>query len=70
MENNKDWTGNSNSIFKTLGASSHTEKEREENDFYATEPRAVKLLLEMEDFTNAKVWECAAGKGNLSEQMI
>ena len=22
----KDWTGNKNSIFKTLGASSHTEK--------------------------------------------
>ena len=26
---NKDWTGNKNSIFKTLGASNHTEKERQ-----------------------------------------
>ena len=25
---NKDWTGYKNSIFKTLGASNHTEKER------------------------------------------
>ena len=40
----KDWTGNKNSIFKTLGASSHTEKEREENDFYATDPKAIELL--------------------------
>lgn len=25
----KDWTGNGKSIFTTLGASNHTEKERE-----------------------------------------
>ena len=24
----KDWNGNSNSIYKTLGASNHTDKER------------------------------------------
>ena len=28
----KDWTGNKNSIFKTLGASNHTDKERENDD--------------------------------------
>ena len=33
----KDWTGNYNSIFKTLGASNHTDKEREVNDYYATD---------------------------------
>lgn len=27
MEMTKDWTGNSNSIYKTLGASNHTDKE-------------------------------------------
>lgn len=42
---NKDWDGNSNSIYKTLGASSHTDKERETNDYYATEPKAIELLL-------------------------
>jgi len=41
----KDWTGNQNSIFKTLGASNHTGKQREENDFYATEPKAIDLLV-------------------------
>ena len=47
----KDWTGNSNSIYKTLGASNHTDKERETNDYYATEGKAAELLLEVEKFT-------------------
>ena len=62
----KDWTGNSNSIYKTLGASNHTLKEREPNDYYATEPRALELLLERESFA-PHVWECACGGGHLSE---
>jgi len=66
----KDWTGNKNSIFKTLGASSHTEKEREENDFYATDPKAVELLLDLEDFSNGVIWECACGEGHLSKAII
>jgi hypothetical protein len=41
------WTGNSNSIYKTLGASSHTKSEREKNDYYATEPKAARLLLDL-----------------------
>jgi len=41
----KDWTGNNKSIYTTLGASNHTEKEREENDYYATEPVAIDVLL-------------------------
>ena len=45
----KDWIGNSNSIYKTLGASNHTDKERETNDYYATEGRAAELLLEVEN---------------------
>ena len=62
----QDWTGDSNSIFKTLGASSHTEKERQEHDYYATEPKAIELLLKMEKF-NHNVWECACGEGHLSK---
>ena len=42
----KDWTGNGKSIFTTLGASNHTEKEREINDYYATDPIAVDALLQ------------------------
>lgn len=39
---------------------------REKNDFYATDPEAMKLLLKYETF-NKNVWECACGEGNLSE---
>ena len=65
----KDWTGNQNSIYKTLGASNHTDKERESNDYYATEPKAVELLLELETFA-PYVWECACGAGHLSEVLM
>lgn len=63
---NKDWTGNSNSIYKTLGASNHTDKARQAEDYYATEPKAAELLLELEDF-NHIIWECACGEGHLSK---
>ena len=62
----KDWIGNNKSIYTTLGASNHTEKERETNDYYATEPKAVELLLELETF-HPNVWECACGQGHISE---
>lgn len=63
---NKDWKGNSNSIYTTLGASNHTEKERETHDYYATEPKALELLLELEKFS-LFIWEPACGEGHLSE---
>ena len=62
----KDWTGNKKSIYATLAASNHTTKEREINDYYATEPKALELLLELETFS-PYVWECACGEGHLSE---
>lgn len=61
----KDWSGNKNSIFKTLGASNHTDKERQHEDFYATDPIAAELLLKEEDFSN--IWECACGEKHLSK---
>lgn len=67
---NKDWTGNKNSIFKTLGASNHTDKEREENDFYATDPVAIDVLIkDGKAELNKNVWECACGDGCLSERL-
>jgi len=62
---NKDWTGNKNSVYKTLGASSHTKEDREENDYYATNPEAVHILLENESFT--RVLEPACGEGHISK---
>ena len=64
----KDWNGNSNSIYKTLGASNHTDKEREKNDFYATDPIAIDKLLEVENPSEI-VWECAAGDGHLAKRL-
>ena len=64
----KDWTGTKNSAFKQLGASSHCEEEREENDFYATDPTAIDDLLKYETF-NKNIWECAVGKGHLAERL-
>lgn len=60
----KDWTGNFKSIYVTLGASNHTDNEREVNDYYATEPKALELLLEKEKFFPC-IWECACGGGAL-----
>lgn len=64
----KDWTGNNKSAFICNGASNHTEAEREENDFYATDPRAVELLCELESF-NPFIWEPACGKGHISDAL-
>lgn len=62
----KDWTGNNKSIYTTLGASNHTDKARETNDYYATEPKAAELLLQVEDFA-PNIWECACGECHLSK---
>lgn len=62
----KDWIGDSNSVFKTLGASNHTYEDRQSEDFYATEPKAAKLLLQLESFST-NIWECACGDGSLSK---
>lgn len=52
----------------TLNASSHSVNERAELDFYATPPKAVKMLLELEVF-NKNIWECACGLGHISEEL-
>ena len=69
MNEEKNWTGNNKSIYTCLGASSHSEKEREINDYYATEPKVIKELFEKEEF-DEKIWECACGEGHLSKAML
>ena len=66
---NKDWTGNAKSVFTCNGARNFALEEREKNDYYATEPRAVELLLELEKFT-PHVWEPACGEGHISDALI
>lgn len=61
----KDWTGNSKATFATLGASSHSLAERQQQDYYATDPRAAELLLQHEKF-DGPIWEPACGEKHLS----
>lgn len=61
----KDWIGNNKSVFTCNGASNHSEGERESWDYYATEPKALSLLLEKENF-NSDIWEPACGELHLS----
>ena len=65
---NKDWTGNGHSIYMGIGASNHTDKEREANDYYATSPIAIDKLEAAYDIPN-NVWECACGEGHLAKRL-
>lgn len=65
----RDWTGNSRAVVGCLGASNHSDSERETNDFYATDPKAVEWLLKLETF-NHNVWEPACGQGHISKVLI
>lgn len=53
-------------VFSTLGASNHVADERAANDYYATDPRAVEMLLQMETFAPV-IWEPACGEGHISK---
>lgn len=64
----KDWVGNSDSIFKQIGASNHCDNEREQHDYYATDPKAIDDLLKYETFSN-NIWECASGGGHLVNKL-
>ena len=65
----KDWTGNATSIYATHGASNHSESDRADLDYYATDPDAVRKLLEKEKFFH-NVLEPACGGGHISEVLI
>lgn len=62
----KDWSGNNKTVFTTLGASSHSLEDRDPHDFYATEPKAGEMLLQLISL-DKNIWECACGKGHLAE---
>ena len=62
----KDSTGNSVALFKTMGATGHGLHEREENDYYATEPLATELLCSLEYF-NHNILEPSCGEGHISK---
>ena len=55
-------------IYRAMGASNHTEGARAEQDFYATDPKAIDLLLEREEF-NPSILEPSCWQGHLSERL-
>jgi hypothetical protein len=57
----KDWVGNASVRNCNLRS-----KDAEEHDYYATEPKAVELLLEQEKFC-PYIWEPACGEGHISK---
>lgn len=65
MLKNKDWTGDTQSMMAQLNATSHTDKERPEHDYYATPPSAVHQLMQLEKF-NYNIWEPACGEKHMS----
>lgn len=62
----KDWTGNYQSVVGCLGAHNLTSEEREQNDYYATEPIAAEYLIELEEL-DKNIWEPSCGEGHLSK---
>ena len=59
------------SMVRILGSSRHSKEDREKNDFYATDPHTVVLLLDKlhnDGVTiDHNIWECACGDGAISE---
>ncbi len=57
----KDWTGNASIINCNV-----RRKNAEKHDYYATDPRAVEMLLDQEKFGKS-IWEPACGEGHISK---
>lgn len=56
----------SKKVFTTLGSSNYAADQREALDYYATGPKAVEMLLEMETFAPV-IWEPACGEEHISQ---
>lgn len=50
---------------RALGASMYSRHQRQPEDFYATDPRAVRMLLELETF-DRRVWEPTCSDGAIA----
>jgi hypothetical protein len=65
----KDWSGNSRAPFAALGSSEHSARARAQNDYYATDPKAIDALDKLLPLNGLHIWECACGEGHLSKRM-
>ena len=57
------------SIYRMIGASNHTEEERQSEDYYATDPIAVDALIKGGAEIDHNIWECACGEGHLAKRL-
>ena len=61
-------------VFTSVGASNHSDKDRQADDYYATDPHALEIFLESLKRDNIQlhknIWECACGEGHLSDVLI
>lgn len=68
---NRDWIGNTRSVFTSIGAKTYSLCEREPTDFYATNPKALEVFLEMINQDGIilphRICEPSCGAGHLSE---
>lgn len=53
-------------VYVCNGANNHSNRDRQTNDYYATDPLATEWLCKIERL-NKNVWECACGEGHMSE---
>lgn len=58
---------NTRTVHAMLGARNFARESREEHDYYATEPKAAHLLMQVETFSPV-IWECACGEGHLAKE--
>lgn len=62
---NKDWVGNSKSVYGTLGATNHAvDKDRHTHDLYTSDPKALEKFMTVYDLPR-DIWEPSAGHGHL-----
>ena len=57
---------NNPSVFTTVISKNKKNGNRENNDYYATDPKMVEALLAVENF-DKRVWEPACGEGHISK---
>ena len=65
----KDWIGNKKSTFVTLGASNHVDHDRAKHDYYATDPKAINVLMSTDEEFEDLIWEPACGELHLSKRL-
>lgn len=70
MTTKRDWKGNQHAAFIHNGDVGHSDEERADNDYYATDPTAIDDLLGVELISKAPILEPACGQGHLSRRLI